>query len=577
MSNNNTTEKKPVPFVLTGQALQSLRDSGYTIEAALGEVIDNSIEADANNIYIYLFKKENKKGKKQVHEIAIVDDGKGMNDDILQHYPQIGFSTRYMRDDTIGKYGVGAKLAALNFGKCFEVWSRDSIEVKWKHVYLDLEDMLENEEAGEQYYIPEPKSKDIPEGWTDSIKGKVGTVVLWSKVDRLEEGRHAISYDELESNLEKELSRIFRYFINGGIKIYVNDKPLLAYDPLFIMNDSFADKILKEQYIRVGPAEKIKDHYPARLIAEETIKIGPATAALRVTLYPREMTRQRFMGGDELAKKARVVENEGSISFVRKNREVSYTNVPRIFPRGVQEADRFIGIEVSFNPPLDSYFGVRNVKRGVEPHGELRAIIRNHLSKYLKIARKLLDQDWGDAEREHQEKYGEHNTVLKAAKAANETMPKGKAKGPESKAEENKVLNELAFDVVGNDESKKETYLNNIKDLPFVIESVNFPGTQFIDITHLSNKVIIRLNTRHRFYQEMWQPIKSISQQDPNNISADEVISISKRTIEALTLLLITYGKAESMDENPDEKYRDLTNYWGQFLYTMMGKVKDIA
>ena len=57
--------KLPVPFIKTGQALQSLRDSGYSIEAALGEVIDNSIEANANNIYIYLFKKENKKGKKQ--------------------------------------------------------------------------------------------------------------------------------------------------------------------------------------------------------------------------------------------------------------------------------------------------------------------------------------------------------------------------------------------------------------------------------------------------------------------------------------------------------------------------------
>src|SRR4051794_40638232 len=119
-----TTLKLPVPFIKTGLALQSLRDSGYSIEAALGEVIDNSIEANANNIYIYLFKKETKKGKKYVHEIGIVDDGNGMSKDILQYYPQIGFSTRYMRTDTIGKYGVGAKLAALNYAKRFEVWSR---------------------------------------------------------------------------------------------------------------------------------------------------------------------------------------------------------------------------------------------------------------------------------------------------------------------------------------------------------------------------------------------------------------------------------------------------------------------
>ena len=37
--------------------------------------------------------------------------------DVLHHYPQIGYSTRYMSNTTIGKYGVGAKLAALNYSE----------------------------------------------------------------------------------------------------------------------------------------------------------------------------------------------------------------------------------------------------------------------------------------------------------------------------------------------------------------------------------------------------------------------------------------------------------------------------
>ncbi len=214
----------------------------------------------------------------------------------------------------------------------------------------------------------------------------------------------------------------------------------------------------------------------------------------------------------------------------------------------------------------------------MEPHGELRKSIRDHLQKYLKIARDLLNQDWGEAQREHREKFGEHSSIVKAAKEANSVMPKGKAKGPATKIKENEVLNDLAKDVLGKDatEEKKQEYLSNVVDLPFIIESVDYPGTQFIDIQHLSNKSIIKLNTRHRFYREMWEPIKSMSQQEPGNINPDEVISISKRTIEALTLLLIAYGKAESMESNPDEKYRDLTTYWGQFLNTLMSKVKDV-
>jgi hypothetical protein len=575
METTNTTS--PVPFIKTGQALQSLRDSGYSIEAALGEVIDNSIEANANNIYIYLFKKENRKGKKQVHEITIMDDGDGMPPGILQYYPQIGYSTRYMRDDTIGKYGVGAKLAALNFATRFDVWSRNNNKEKWSHVFLDLSEMLSDESVGKEFFIPEPKVKTIPPDWTEPVKDKTGTIVLWSNIDRLEDGRHAISYDELESNLVKELSRIFRYFINDGIKIYVNDKLLRAHDPLFLMNDSHADILLNEYYTKLEQPAKIKDHYAAKLIAEEPIKIGPATAMLKITLYPEEVTRKRGSGGDDLARKVRLPENEGSISFIRKNREVSYTNVPRIFPRGVEEADRFIGIEVSFSPQLDSYLGVRNVKRGVEPHGELRTAIRNHLQKYLKIARKYLNEAWGNAEREHKVKFGEHASMAEAAKQANETMPKGKAKGPEDKDETQRLLNDLATDVVGKDDPKsKAEYLSKIKDLPFVIESVDFAGNEFMDIKHLYNQVIIRLNTRHKFYRDMWEPIKSISERNSDSISNEEVISTCKRTIEALTLLLIAYGKAESMEENPDDKYRDLTGYWGQFLNTLLSKVKNV-
>jgi hypothetical protein len=367
---------------------------------------------------------------------------------------------------------------------------------------------------------------------------------------------------------------MFRYFIAGGINIWINDKKLLAHDPLYLMEDSFNDVILKSYY--KNQDDKIKDHFEPTLIADEKIKVGPSFARLRVTLYPKEIIRKRGLGGDELAKKLNIPENEGSISFIRLNREVSYTNVPRIFHRGVEEADRFIGIEVSFTPTLDTYFGVRNVKRGVEPHGELRKDIRDRLKRHLKTARKLLDDIWGKIETENKAKHGEHNSLILAVKDVDATMPKGKAKGPAKEAEQ-LILDDLARDVTGNSNNEaKEAYLDDIKDLPFVIESVDIPGNQFIDINHLANKVIIRLNTRHRFYREMWEPVKLISERDPAIVTPEDAIMACKRTIEALTLLLIAYGKAESMVDDPDEKYRDLTNQWGGFLHTLMTNVKNV-
>ncbi len=73
--------------------------------AALGEVIDNSLEANANQIKIEL--REVQRGKrKAIDRIVVADDGDGMSDNVLHHHLQLGFSTRYMSESTIGKFGL---------------------------------------------------------------------------------------------------------------------------------------------------------------------------------------------------------------------------------------------------------------------------------------------------------------------------------------------------------------------------------------------------------------------------------------------------------------------------------------
>jgi hypothetical protein len=554
-----------VPVVRTGLALKSFRDAGYSFPTAVAEVIDNSLEANANSIAVLLSEHVDSRGKRHIPRVAFVDDGDGMDISTLHHYPQIGFSTRYMRTDTIGKYGVGAKLAALNFCTRLDVWSRPDTDGAWLHAMLDL-DNLDDDEA----MIATPDEAPIPEDLAPFMPSK-GTLVVWSNVDRLEEGRHAADPRQLRAELEKELARIFRYFLMGGIKVSVVDSTsgsatdLLAHDPLFLMEGTWADQVIGK-------------HVKARVIADEQVPVAGSKARLRVTLYPKEVVRTRGKGGDEFAKKLRIPENEGSISFVRRDREINYTNVPRIFPRGVEVADRFIGIEVSFAPDLDDYFGVRNVKRGVEPHSDLRDKIRKLLERHVKEARQELDDLWGAAAAEEQEHGGEHSSVVEAAADANRTLPKSRAKGPSDEQERQQALNDLAGDVLGPKASRKDRdeYINRVRELPFVVESVDFPGNMFIDVRHLGNQVIIRLNTRHRFYREMWEPIKSIAERDAGTVTGEEAVRTARRTVEALTVLLIAYGKAESMDENPMDHYMDLRGYWGQFLDSLLGKVRNV-
>ncbi|WP_318476515.1 ATP-binding protein [Photobacterium leiognathi] len=581
-------QERFISIIQPGQALMSLRDSGYSFPSAIAEVVDNSLEANANHIAIELFESTNNSGKKHIDRVAIADDGTGMNIDILHHYLVIGHSTRWMQKNTIGKYGVGAKLAALNFGLCIEAWSRTDESQPWQYVKFDLEHALKQEQTGQhqQVGVNAPADSEIPDDYQSLLPGKKGTLVVWSKIDRLENGRAATNTDELKIGLTKELGRIFREFINNGIELTLNGNTIIHHDPLMLMENSWADNVLTKELKKTdldNAPKRGNKHFPATILANNIpiLTVEGKTATMTVTIYPREILRQRGMGGDTLAKKLRVPDNEGRISFMRLGREISYTSVPRIFGRAVDKPDRFIGIEINFTPDFDEYFGVRNVKRGVEPFDSLRTNIRKELDTYLKTARQLIDEAWGQAAQKEKSHSGEHGRIESEVSAANKTMPKNRAKPKsspedEQKAQENE-LETLAEDT-GHDTSpdEKEAYKEAKKDLPFVIENVSFPGKEFVDIKHVNNQVIIRINTRHRFYKEMWKPLTEISKQDAGAVNGSDAVKTARRAVEGLTLMIIAFGKAQTMDEDP-HKYEDLTTYWGQFIDTMMGKVKDVT
>ena len=67
-----------------------------------------------------------------------------------------------------------------------------------------------------------------------------------------------------------------------------------------------------------------------------------------------------------------------------------------------------------------------------------------------------------------------------------------------------------------------------------------------------------------------------LTRKSGGSVSGADAVKAARRTIEALTLLLIAYGKAESMHENPHDQYGELRSFWGQFLSSLMGKVKDV-
>ncbi len=245
-----TSAKAPAnkPIIQTTRALLALRDSGFSLSTALAEVVDNSIEAKAKQISIDMNEAAGPGGRAYVDQIAIADDGDGMNHDELWDYLVIGHSSRWMSKTTIGKYGVGAKLAALNFAKRIDVWSRQGPKQPWLHVMLDLNAMMELESAGGTVVpsINKPTKLDPPRELSHLAPDGAGTIVVWSDVDRLEAGRVRATFDELLVDVRRELSRIFREFIANGLRLAVNKRKLKPNDPLYLMSDTVADDLISE-------------------------------------------------------------------------------------------------------------------------------------------------------------------------------------------------------------------------------------------------------------------------------------------------------------------------------------------
>src|SRR5207253_8905851 len=66
---------------------------------------------------------------------------------------------------------------------------------------------------------------------------KSGTLVVWSKVDRLSSGgRYGTSLEQKLAELTTFLARAYRKFIDQGTRIELDGKVIDLHDPLFLLD-----------------------------------------------------------------------------------------------------------------------------------------------------------------------------------------------------------------------------------------------------------------------------------------------------------------------------------------------------
>lgn len=582
-----TVPQHTADLVVVDRALESWRDSGYDLTAAVGEVVDNSIEAKASHIRVRT-NPENITGSKSITSIAFADDGVGIPVETLPHVLSMGFSTRYGKRDGMGRFGVGLKLATLSLAQRIDIYTRhEGGDGQIWHASLDLEEIRNLE----QKHITAEPVADWPEEHADLMErpgasaSDAGTLVVWSKIDRLTGGgTYKTDLASRFKQLQNFLARAYRKFLDKGVNIELNGKVITLHDPLFLLENP-----------RVK--EKLGVDARGEIVEQGTIELDGHTVSITVATVPKELRPKRGQGGSAIAADLHIPDNEGRISFVRQGREINYDQVARMFPSRIEEIDRWLGVEVEFPAALDEYFQVRHIKRGVVPVDKLRDEIRRFVARPINAARKEIRTLWDEtAAKEAQEKE-QHRLAAEAAARVEQTSPKGRAGSTMTESDEATEVDRVARELTagtgdgdsdgagGTDgeatpevvEKKSKQLRDSLASLPITIVDSTWPGRELLDITHLNAKAIVKVNHGHAFFKEIYDPVRDMASRPAAEVEGSEALRLLRRVEVALDALIMAYAKAENMDREPDQKYADLRSYWGQFAASYLKEaLKDL-
>lgn len=536
-----------VPLIAADKALISLRSSGHDYCSAVGEVVDNSLQADANTIRVRVFttKKtigKNKRATEVVERLAIGDDGDGMEVEVLHNALKLGYSTRYGDRTGMGRFGVGAKMGGISQAKRIDIYSRQDNNAPWLHTYIDLDEI----EAQKMEHIPPPQTSDLPDGCEDLVGGK-GTLVVWSKTDRLEEsesggGRRA---DTVRTDLVRYLARTFRKFLDKGITIEFDGQAVFPHDPLFLMSSTrFHAGAEPDPIGEIRVTEAIEFPIPSDSARKSRVHVT-------LSLLPKDFRRERGAGGNDFAKERRINENEG-VSILRADREIFNG-----FLSGVQPSldgrpiDRFIGKEIRFEPDLDECFHVRNVKKGAEPIEGLRDKLKEKIFNSMKTLRDEVRRHFDEVEKQVQLEQGVHSEAEKIAAETQRTARKPKAGKDTPPETVEQKIDDAAESLVKevpeeHKPAKKEQVKTRIRTQPYTVVPDSWPGKEMFVIEHLGSNTIVKLNMQHPFYTEVYAKLLAAEKQEDDA----DLGRLAKTTRLGIDLLIAGYARGEGGFEN---------------------------
>lgn len=435
--------------------MESLRHTGYDNYNALADIIDNSIDADAENVWVEIHK------EREDFVISIIDDGIGMNEEVLAESLKLGSDIEKNIETDLGKFGMGLCTAGLSMSRRTTVLTKQKEEALLVGIN-DLDWVIEHRQFRSYVAKADDEEKARFEDLTEGSPH--GTIVTFSKSDKIQNP----NVTNFANHLKKDMGRIFKRFIEADKKFYVNGELVSAIDPL-MLSEPKTHLYSDEEY-------SIKIEVSNGKTTEDNIRI-------RMVLLPD-------FGFEGNRDKGVNLFNQG-FYVMRNERELFAGQSLDIFTKD-PHLNRFRA-EICFSGALDELMGVHFTKRSLSMSQGLKDKLKEITRSQINQLRNMADSERPRAEKEvshtNVEKLISKKSKLLIKPPAGETIKEKEEKQKKVKKPEIKHPEQVAHDRLRLICRFEESRMDKVGPL-------FYPYME-------GAKVIIRWNVEHPFYERV--------------------------------------------------------------------------
>jgi len=342
--------KIPNPPEATSLMTTARSFGSYDLAFALADLIDNSIHAEAKNIWISFTPSS--------HDVIVRvrDDGKGMSKDRLIEAmrPASANPEDYREPNDLGRFGWGMKSASLSQARVVSVVSWQN--GKFTGARWDLDNLAD---WMMDVFVGEDAKALLDSGKVSSS----GTEIIWSNSDRLCDPEMNLSVDERLNDkiahAKRQLSLIFHRYLSGEgvskLMIHMQGMEILPTDPF------------------------MRSHPSTQTLGEEKIQMhGDGELTVQPYILPHysklSHEEKETLGGPE-----GMVRTQGFYVY-RNKRLIIYGTWFRLIPHG--ELSQLTRVRVDLPNSLDAQWKITVDKSDAQLPVVLRRRLREVVSKF---------------------------------------------------------------------------------------------------------------------------------------------------------------------------------------------------